>query len=59
MSYSRTGTGTSVMLIQGVGAIDAEEIDRCHVVGHSMGGLIAMQLALMSPRRQNRDSRAG
>ena len=31
--------------------LDAEEIDRCHVVGHSMGGLIAMQLALTSPRR--------
>lgn len=31
--------------------LDAEGIDRCHVVGHSMGGLIAMQLALTSPRR--------
>lgn len=31
--------------------LDAEGIDRCHVVGHSMGGLIAMQLALISPRR--------
>jgi 3-oxoadipate enol-lactonase len=31
--------------------LDAECIDRCHVVGHSMGGLIAMQLALTSPRR--------
>ena len=99
ISYSRTGTGAPVLLIQGVGAIgnawrpqveglqdrfsmiafdnrgigastitdgslsieamaddalailDAEGIDRCHVVGHSMGGLIAMQLALTSPRR--------
>ena len=99
VSYSRTGTGTPVMLIQGVGAIgnawrpqieglrdrfsvisfdnrgigastitegslsveamaddalailDAEGVDRCHVVGHSMGGLIAMQVALISPRR--------
>jgi 3-oxoadipate enol-lactonase len=99
ISYSRTGTGLPVLLIQGVGAIgnvwrpqidglrdrfsliafdnrgigastitdgslsieamaddalailDAEGIDRCHVVGHSMGGLIAMQLALTSPRR--------
>ena len=99
VSYSRTGTGPPVMLIQGVGAIgnawrpqieglrdrfsvisfdnrgigastitegsltieamagdahailDAEGLDRCHVVGHSMGGLIAMQLALTSPRR--------
>lgn len=99
VSYSRTGTGPPVLLIQGVGAIgnawrpqidglrdrfsliafdnrgigasatddafltvegmaddalailDAEGIDRCHVAGHSMGGLIAMQLALTSPRR--------
>ena len=99
ISYSRTGTGETVLLIQGVGAVsdawmpqvealryrfnvitfdnrgigastitegrltiesmaddalailNAEGIDRCHVVGHSMGGLIAMQLALTSPRR--------
>ena len=31
--------------------LDAEGIGRCHVVGHSMGGLIAMQVALVSPRR--------
>jgi pimeloyl-ACP methyl ester carboxylesterase len=99
VSYTRTGIGEPVLLIQGVGSIgkawtpqvealrhrfsvitfdnrgigastitegrltiesmaddalailDAEGIDRCHVVGHSMGGLIAMQLALLSPRR--------
>jgi pimeloyl-ACP methyl ester carboxylesterase len=99
VSYSRTGTGEAVLLIQGVGAIgnawrpqiealsqqysviafdnrgigastitegsltiegmaedaltilNAEGISRCHVVGHSMGGLIAAQLALMWPRR--------
>ena len=100
VSYSRTGTGDVVLLIQGVGAVgnawrpqvealsrhfsvitfdnrgigastiaddvaltiegmaddalailDAEAINRCHVVGHSMGGLIAAQLALLSPRR--------
>lgn len=31
--------------------LDAEGVGRCHVVGHSMGGLIAMQVALTSPRR--------
>jgi len=31
--------------------LNAEGINRCHVVGHSMGGLIAAQLALMWPRR--------
>jgi pimeloyl-ACP methyl ester carboxylesterase len=31
--------------------LDAEGIGRCHIVGHSMGGLIAAQVALMSPRR--------
>jgi 3-oxoadipate enol-lactonase len=101
VSYSRTGTGDVVLLIQGVGAVgdawrpqvealsrhysvitfdnrgigasaitdddvaltiegmaddalailNAEGINRCHVVGHSMGGLIAAQLALVSPRR--------
>lgn len=31
--------------------LEAEGVTRCHVVGHSMGGLIAAQLALASPRR--------
>jgi len=31
--------------------LDAEGIDRCHVVGHSMGGLIALALALAAPAR--------
>ena len=99
VTYSRTGTGVPVLLIQGVGTtgdawrpqvdglqdrfslitfdnrgigastitdgsvsieamaddalaiLDAEGVDRCHVVGHAMGGLVAMQLALTSPRR--------
>jgi len=99
VSYTRTGFGEPVLLIQGVGAIgnawrpqvdalrerysvitfdnrgigastmtesnltieamaddalsilDAEGVGQCHLVGHSMGGLIAMQAALTSPRR--------
>jgi pimeloyl-ACP methyl ester carboxylesterase len=31
--------------------LDAEGIDRCHVVGHSMGGLIALALGLTAPAR--------
>lgn len=34
-----------------VAILDAERIDRAHVVGHSMGGLIAQQLALAAPGR--------
>ena len=31
--------------------LDAEGIDRCHVLGHSMGGLIGLALALDAPAR--------
>jgi len=99
LSYRRTGSGSSVLFIQGVGVIgegwrpqidglcsrhttisfdnrglgastigsdpltieamardalaimDAEKIEHFHVTGHSMGGLIAQEVALLAPAR--------
>lgn len=31
--------------------LDAEGVERCHVIGHSMGGLIALAAALAAPAR--------
>lgn len=31
--------------------MDAEGVERCHVVGHSLGGVIAQELALLGPAR--------
>ena len=51
-----TPRGTGPLSIERMAAdasaiLDAEGIDRCHVVGHSMGGLIALALALAAPAR--------
>jgi aminoacrylate hydrolase len=52
-SSTITGAGLTIegMADDALAILDAEGIGQCHVVGHSMGGLIAMQLALTSPRR--------
>lgn len=39
------------MAADGVAIMDAERIDRFHVVGHSMGGLIAQHIGLTARRR--------
>jgi pimeloyl-ACP methyl ester carboxylesterase len=39
------------MAVDAVAVMDAAGVDRCHVVGHSMGGLIAQELALAVPER--------
>ncbi len=45
-SYTLPGMAAAI-----VGWMDAMAIDRPHVVGHSLGGKVAMQLALSSPER--------
>ena len=52
----RSGLGPAPVTIEGMAAdalavADAERLDRFHLVGHSMGGVIAQQLALSTPRR--------
>jgi pimeloyl-ACP methyl ester carboxylesterase len=39
------------MALDALAIMDHEGIDRFHVVGHSMGGLIAIEIALRVPRR--------
>jgi pimeloyl-ACP methyl ester carboxylesterase len=40
-----------VMARDALAIMDAEKIERFHVVGHSMGGLIAQEIALLAPAR--------
>lgn len=61
VTYDNRGIGRSArgsgplsipLMAEDVWAIaEANGIDRCHLVGHSMGGLIALHAALLSPAR--------
>ena len=61
LSFDNRGIGSSTLeggelTLEAMAAdaraiLDAEGIEFCHVVGHSMGGLIAQQLALDAPQR--------
>ena len=52
----RTPRGSAPLSIQIMASdvwamLDAQGIGACHVIGHSMGGLIALEAALMAPHR--------
>lgn len=59
--FDNRGTGQSVMeggplsievmAADAAAVLDAAGVERCHVVAHSMGGLIAQELALTQPAR--------
>jgi pimeloyl-ACP methyl ester carboxylesterase len=61
VSFDNRGIGAStmagrelsieMMAADALAILDAERIDRCHVAGHSMGGVIAQALALQAPAR--------
>jgi pimeloyl-ACP methyl ester carboxylesterase len=61
LTFDNRGVGTTPrgagplsierMAADAAAILDAEGIDRCHVVGHSMGGLIALAVALGAPSR--------
>jgi 3-oxoadipate enol-lactonase len=50
-SELRTPLTVEGMAEDALAILDAEQVDRAHLVGHSMGGVIAQQLALAAPAR--------
>ena len=61
ISFDNRGTGASTlgttpltieaMALDALAIMDAEKIQHFHVAGHSMGGLIAQEVALLAPAR--------
>lgn len=54
-NHGRSPRADSMSFIEMAGDLveylDAQDIDRAHILGHSLGGKVAMQLALSSPQR--------
>jgi esterase len=53
-SFHQTNMDYDTLANDVIQLLDHLAIDRCHVLGHSMGGKIAMQLALIHPERINK-----
>jgi aminoacrylate hydrolase len=62
IAYDQRGTGANksalpesytiaAMADDVVGILDKAQVERCHFMGHALGGLIGMELALRSPSR--------
>lgn len=62
ITYDQRGTGRSRQPLPAdyriehmaddvIGILDSEGVSRCHVVGHALGGLVGLQLALDHPAR--------
>ena len=50
-SFHKQGMSYQELVEDVIHLLDYLSIDSCHVLGHSMGGKIAMQLALSTPKR--------
>src|SRR5882757_3257085 len=62
VTYDQAGTGRNrrvlppdhtiaAMADEALAVLDATGTDRCHVVGHALGGLVGLELALRQPDR--------
>ncbi len=50
-THDRAGYTFDSLVADAVGALDALDLDRVHLLGHSMGGVVAQRLVLEHPER--------